>query len=186
MTDDTAFDRERIAKLKERAHKAHGDDASCRTAWLQYHSALQAAFERGTLVFVAQPKPDDDLADRLRAILPNVTPDWILDGRTVYSLRRGENSWQAQFTQDGRHLTPWAEVEANAQLSQLAPQTATAYLAALDQIDALTAQLAEARATIAESDWRSIYDEPPPMDGAETDAAWALCAEILKAAGLTP
>lgn len=102
MTDDTAFDRERIAKLKERAHKAHGDDASYRTAWLQYHSALQAAFERGTLVFVAQPKPDDDLADRLRVILPKVTPDWMLDGRTVYSLRRGENSWLWLATEVGR------------------------------------------------------------------------------------
>ena len=51
MTDDATFDRERIIKLQERAHKAHGDDASHRTAWLQYHSALQAAFERGTLVF---------------------------------------------------------------------------------------------------------------------------------------
>ena len=167
MTDDTAFDRERIAKLKERAHKAHGDDASYRTAWLQYHSALQAAFERGTLVFVAQPKPDDDLADRLRVILPKVTPDWMLDGRTVYSLRRGENSWQAQFTQDGRHLTPWAEVEANAQLSQLAPQTATAYLAALDQIAALTAQLAEARATITESGWQPIETAPSARDNVD-------------------
>lgn len=74
MTDDTAFDRERIAKLKERAHKASSRTGiGDRTAWLQYHSALQAAFERGTLVFVAQPKPDDDLADRLRTGLAGST-----------------------------------------------------------------------------------------------------------------
>lgn len=64
MTDDATFDRERIATLKERAHKAHADDLGQCMAWLQYHCALQAAYDKTSLDAAIQ-----DLRVILRAFM---------------------------------------------------------------------------------------------------------------------
>lgn len=83
----------------------------------------------------------DDLADRLRAILKMQ--------RTI----TGE--------QKSRPVTRLQKLQANAE------ESAIAYLAALDQIAALTAQLAEARATITESGWQPIETAPSARDNVD-------------------
>lgn len=47
---------------------------------------------------------------------------WLIQGTTVYTLCNGENAWQAQVSQDGKHKTPVEEVQANANLIAAAPE----------------------------------------------------------------
>ena len=80
--------------------------------------------------------------EELRETLEKATPGpWVCDvhtsGATIYTLRPAkwagldalENAWQAQFSQDGSHKTPLAEVQANAWLSSAAPDLAAEVLA---------------------------------------------------------
>ena len=63
--------------------------------------------------------------EQLRADLKEAKDEtWLRDGGCVYALRDRENSWQAQFSQDGRRHTPLAEVFAKARLAQQAPDLA--------------------------------------------------------------